>query len=59
MRCPRKTKWEKPLSKVLGWSEQSYSRFIEGDMPSPEYSRTINRIDKSPLAYLLILYTNA
>lgn len=28
-------------------------------MPSPEYSRTINRIDKSPLAYLLILYTNA
>lgn len=49
---------KRPLSKVLGWGEQSYSRFIEGDIPSREYSKTISRIDRSPLAYLLILHTN-
>lgn len=50
---------KRPLSKMLGWGEQSYSRFIEGDVPSKEYSKTIERIDRSPLAFLLVLHSNA
>ena len=46
----------RPLSRLLGWGEHTYSRFIEGDVPSAEYSRTIKRIARSPLAFLLKLY---
>lgn len=50
---------KRPLSKLLGWGEQSYSRFIAGDIPSKEYSNLIERIDRSPLAFLVKLYSNA
>lgn len=49
---------KRPLSKVLGWGEQTYSRFLDGDVPSKDYSDTIERIGRSPLAYLLVLHSN-
>ena len=49
---------KRPLSKMLGWGEHTYSRFLDGDVPSKDYSKTIERIARSPLAYLLKLYNN-
>lgn len=49
---------KRPLSKVLGWGEQTYSRFLDGDVPSRYYSDIIERIGRSPLAYLLVLHSN-
>lgn len=47
---------KRPLSRLLGWGEHTYSRFLDGDVPSVDYSKTIERIARSPLAFLLRLY---
>lgn len=35
---------KRPLSIVLGWGELTYSRFIEADTPTKEYSETLIKI---------------
>jgi uncharacterized phage-associated protein len=46
---------KRPLSLLLGWGEQTFSRFYEGDMPSKEYSEKLKRIHSDPSYYLTIL----
>ena len=48
----------RPLSSLLGWGEHTYSRFMEGDIPSKAFSDRINALWKSPLSYLLLLLSN-
>lgn len=48
----------RPLSSLLGWGEHTYSRFMEGDIPSKVYSDRIATLWESPLSYLLLLLGN-
>jgi len=46
---------KRPLSKLLGWGEITYSRFIEGQTPSKRYSYAIEELSSDPLAYKELL----
>lgn len=46
---------KRPLSLLLGWGEQTFSRYYEGDMPSKQYSETMKRILTDPDYYLTLL----
>lgn len=48
----------RPLSSLLGWGEHTYSRFMEGDIPSKSFSDRIETLWSSPLSYLLLLLNN-
>lgn len=48
----------RPLSSLLGWGEHTYSRFIEGDIPSKTFSNRIKALWESPLSYLFLLLSN-
>lgn len=48
----------RPLSSLLGWGEHTYSRFMEGDIPSKAFSDRIRGLWESPLSYLLLLLSN-
>ena len=48
----------RPLSSLLGWGEHTYSRFMEGDIPSKTFSDRIRALWESPLSYLLLLLSN-
>ena len=48
----------RPLSSLLGWGEHTYSRFMEGDIPSKAFSDKIGHLWESPLSYLLLLLSN-
>jgi hypothetical protein len=43
---------KRPLSLLLGWGEQTFSRYYDGDMPTQQYSA----IDITPLALQKLLY---
>ncbi|BBF44137.1 prophage ps3 protein 01 [Lachnospiraceae bacterium KM106-2] len=49
---------KKPLAKVLGWGETTIIRYLEGDIPTIEYSERLKLILSSPIAYLNILNKN-
>lgn len=49
---------KRPLSLLLGWGEITYSRFVEGVVPTPKYSQTIGRLYDNPLEYLNLLKAN-
>ena len=49
---------KRPLSLLLGWGEQTFSRFTDGDIPSKQYSDILQRIYNNPEYYLQLLISN-
>lgn len=49
---------KRPLSIVLGWGEQTFSRYCEGAVPTRQYSDVLKRIEQSPKYYLDLLEAN-
>lgn len=49
---------KRPLSLLLGWGEQTFSRYCDGDMPTKQYSEIIQRIYDDPRYYAEILEIN-
>jgi putative zinc finger/helix-turn-helix YgiT family protein len=48
---------KRPLSLLLGWGEQTFSRYYEGDMPAKQYSEKLTQILSDPAYYLSLLET--
>lgn len=46
---------KRPLSLLLGWGEQTFSRYFDGDMPTKQYSETMKQICIDPVYYLSLL----
>ena len=46
---------KRPLSLLLGWGEQTFSRYCDGDMPTRQYSYILNKIYDNPEYYSEIL----
>ena len=42
---------KRPLSLLLGWGEQTFSRFCEGDVPSKQYSEILSKLYENPHYY--------
>lgn len=49
---------KRPLSLLLGWGEQTFSRYYDGDMPTKQYSETLQKIYDEPEFFLSILESN-
>ena len=49
---------KRPLSLLLGWGELTFSRYFDGDMPTKQYSDTLQRIYDDPNYYLEMLEIN-
>ncbi len=49
---------KRPLSLLLGWGEQTFSRYAEGDIPTKQYSDTLLRIYNDPAFYAELLEAN-
>ena len=49
---------KKPLAKLLGWGETTIIRYIEGDVPTSEYSDKLKAILRDPAYYYDILQAN-
>lgn len=49
---------KRPLSVLLGWGESTFSRYCEGDMPSPHYSELLEKIYNEPAFYRNLLENN-
>lgn len=46
---------KRPLSLLLGWGEQTFSRYCDGDMPIKQYSEILTRVYKEPVYYAELL----
>lgn len=46
---------KRPLSLLLGWGEQTFSRYYDGDMPTKQYSKILKQIYADPDYYLSLL----
>ncbi|MFV0341709.1 MAG: type II toxin-antitoxin system antitoxin SocA domain-containing protein [Anaerocolumna sp.] len=49
---------KKPLAKLLGWGETTIIRYIEGDIPTAEYSNKLKTIVREPAYYYELLLEN-
>lgn len=49
---------KKPLARLLGWGETTILRYIEGDIPTCEYSKKLRAILEDPEYYYEILEHN-
>jgi uncharacterized phage-associated protein len=49
---------KRPLSLLLGWGEQTFSRYCEGDLPTKQYSDILQKIYDDPHYYADILESN-
>lgn len=49
---------KRPLSLLLGWGEQTFSRYFEGDIPTQQYSKTLQEIYQNPHYFSEILEKN-
>lgn len=49
---------KRPLSQLLGWGELTLSRYINGDVPTRQYSDILTRIYNDPKYYSELLETN-
>ena len=49
---------KRPLSLLLGWGEQTFSRYCDGDMPTQQYSAILQKIYDDPVYYLKLLEDN-
>lgn len=46
---------KRPLSLLLGWGEQTFSRYYDGDLPTKQYSDILKRIHDDPAYYANLL----
>lgn len=46
---------KRPLSLLLGWGEQTFSRYYDGDMPAKQYSEKLIKVFADPEYYLSLL----
>lgn len=46
---------KRPLSRLLGWGEQTFSRYYDGDMPTKQYSEKLKQVLADPAYYLSLL----
>lgn len=46
---------KRPLSLLLGWGEQTFSRYYDGDMPAKQYSEKLKHVLTDPAYYLSLL----
>lgn len=49
---------KRPLSLLLGWGEQTFTRYCNGDMPSKQYSDILRRLYNEPTYYNELLQNN-
>jgi len=49
---------KRPLSLLLGWGEQTFSRYCDGDLPTKQYSDILQRLYQEPLFYSKLLEAN-
>jgi len=49
---------KRPLSVLLGWGEQTVSRYLEGHIPTYAYSKKLNKIYDDPAYYYELLKNN-
>lgn len=49
---------KRPLSLLLGWGEQTFSRYYDGDMPTKQYSEILKKLYDEPEYYLTMLEEN-
>lgn len=49
---------KRPLSLLLGWGEQTFSRYYDGGMPTKQYSERLKQIYSDPAYYLSLLKKN-
>jgi len=49
---------KRPLSLLLGWGEQTFSRYCDGDVPTKQYSDILQKIYDEPKYYDRILEEN-
>ncbi len=49
---------KRPLSLLLGWGELTYTRYSDGDMPTKQYSDTMERVCDDPGYYKTMLEEN-
>lgn len=49
---------KRPISLLLGWGEQTFSRYFDGDMPSKQYSDILKKIYEEPKYYEELLEKN-
>lgn len=49
---------KRPLSLLLGWGEQTFSRYCDGDMPTKQYSEILQKLYDDPAYYAEILENN-
>lgn len=49
---------KRPLSLLLGWGEQTFSRYCDGDIPTKQYSDTLKKIYAEPNYYAELLEKN-
>ncbi len=49
---------KRPLSVLLGWGEQTFSRYCDGDIPTKQYSDTLLRIYNDPEYYAELISQN-
>ena len=49
---------KRPLSLLLGWGEQTFSRYYDGDTPTKQYSDILVRIYNEPQFYFELLESN-
>ena len=39
---------KRPLSLLLGWGESTLTRYLDGDIPTKQYSNTLKKILNNP-----------
>ncbi|MGL5068826.1 MAG: type II toxin-antitoxin system antitoxin SocA domain-containing protein [Sarcina sp.] len=49
---------KRPFSLLMGWGEQTFSRYCDGDMPTNQYSVILEKVYNDPNYYLEILEEN-
>ncbi|KGF10079.1 hypothetical protein HMPREF1635_00370 [Clostridiales bacterium S5-A14a] len=56
--CSKYDIGKRPLSLLLGWGEQTFSRYCDGDIPTKQYSEVLKHISADPHFYNQILEEN-
>lgn len=56
--CSKYNIGKRPLSLLLGWGEQTFSRYCDGDIPTRQYSDILKKIYEDPFYYNRLLEEN-
>ena len=56
--CEKYNISKRPLSLLLGWGEQTYSRYCDGDIPNKQYLDILNKIYENPVFYSELIENN-